>query len=162
MGRTMVACSVVLLLVGSSCRTSGVTHTLAGGGAQPTNALYGEISHADAEMFSAFNAHDLAQLQRWFARDLEFYHDTGGLLSYEQAMEGFRSNFAKNNGLRRELVGSLEVYPIRGYGAIEIGAHRFCHVEHGNNDCGVFKFVHVWHNEGGHWQITRAVSYGHQ
>jgi hypothetical protein len=156
MRRTTLTCFVILLLAGCSSVNRGLTP------APPGNALYTEISHADAAMFEAFNAHDLAQPQRWFGRDLEFYHDTGGLLSYEQAMEGFSSNFAKNNGLRRELVGELEVYPIRGYGAIEIGSHRFCHVENGKDDCGVFKFVHVWRNEGGRWQVTRVVSYDHK
>jgi hypothetical protein len=77
-------------------------------------------------------------------------------------MRGFESNFVKNNGLRRDLVdGTLEVYPIANYGAIETGAHTFCHVEGGRNDCGTFRFLHVWRKKNGRWQITRAVSYGH-
>jgi hypothetical protein len=154
----ILSCSVALFLAAARCSTNPATRS----SAPATDALYGAISRADSLMFAAFNAHDLEQLQRWFARDLEFYHDTGGLLSYEQAMEGFRSNFAKNNGLRRDLVGRLEVYPIRGYGAIEVGSHKFCHAENGKDDCGVFKFVHVWHNENGRWQITRVISYDHK
>jgi hypothetical protein len=30
--------------------------------------------------------------------------------------------------------GSLEVYPIPGYGAMQIGAHTFCHIEDGSNN----------------------------
>ena len=124
--------------------------------------LFDEISHMDSVMFDAFNAHDVDRLRKLFAEDLEFYHDTGGLLSYSQVIEGFKSNFEKNNGLRRDLVkGSLEVYPIKDYGAIEIGTHRFCHIEHGKEDCGVFKFVHVWQKMDGNWKVTRVVSYGH-
>lgn len=124
--------------------------------------LFDEISNMDRVMFDAFNAHDAEKLATFFSEDLEFYHDTGGLLTKSVAMDGMKSNFAKNNGLRRDLVkDSLEVYPIKSYGAVEIGAHRFCHVENGRDDCGVFRFVHVWQRKDGNWKITRAVSYDH-
>jgi hypothetical protein len=62
----------------------------------------------------------------------------------------------------RELVdGSLEVYPIKGYGAIEIGAHRFCHTEDGKLDCGTFRFLQVWRFKDGAWKVSRDVSFGH-
>jgi ketosteroid isomerase-like protein len=124
--------------------------------------LFDEISRMDSVMFGAYNAHDVEKLRTLFAEDLEFFHDTGGLLSYSQVIAAFKSNFDKNNALRRDLVkGSLEVYPIKDYGAIEIGTHKVCHVENGKDDCGVFKFVHVWQKRDGNWKVTRVVSYGH-
>jgi hypothetical protein len=66
------------------------------------------------------------------------------------------------HGLRRRLVpGSMEVYPIPGYGAVEVAAHEFCHEENGTTECGVFKFLHVWQKKDGQWSVTRAVSYDH-
>ena len=125
-------------------------------------ALYQEIAQLDTALFNAFNAHDLDKVASYFDERLEFFHDTGGLLTLQDSMGGMKSNFDKNNGLRRDLVaGSMEVYPIRGYGAIQTGAHRFCHVENGKNDCGTFKFLHVWQKQPGGWKITRAVSYDH-
>jgi hypothetical protein len=116
----------------------------------------------DSVLFNAFNAHNLDKLKTLFTDDLEFYHDLGGLTNYAQNMEAFKNNFAKNNGLRRELVpGSLEVYPVKDYGAIEIGAHKFCHIENGRQDCGTFKFAMVWQKKDGEWKISRVVSYGH-
>jgi ketosteroid isomerase-like protein len=113
-------------------------------------------------MFDAFNAHDIDRLMPFFSEQVEFFHDTGGLAGYRDLRAGFTSNFVKNNGLRRDLVpGSLEVYPIRGYGAIEVGAHRFCHKEDGRDDCGTFKFVQVWQQKDGQWNVTRVISYGH-
>ncbi|MNC99919.1 hypothetical protein D3C83_183680 [compost metagenome] len=53
------------------------------------------------------------------------------------------------------------MYPIPGYGAMEVGVHRFCHVENGKEDCGNFKFVHIWQKKDGQWKITRVVSYDH-
>jgi ketosteroid isomerase-like protein len=125
-------------------------------------ALYDEIAGMDRQLFDAFNRHDAVTVKALFAPDLEFYHDTGGKSSRDESMAGIESMFAQNNGIRRDLVpGSLEVYPIHGYGAIEIGSHRFCHLEDGKNDCGTFKFVHVWQKQDGHWTLARVVSYDH-
>jgi hypothetical protein len=129
-----------------------------------SNGLYNQIAHMDSVMFDAFNAHDLDKLKTTFSEDLEFYHDKGGLADYEQTMINFKSLFEKNQhtGLRRDLVkGSLEVFPIKDYGAVETCLHRFCHVENGKDDCGVFKNVMVWQNKNGVWKVTRVVSYDH-
>ena len=97
-----------------------------------------------------------------FDENIEFYHDTGGLQHYADVKAGFANLFGRNNGIRRELVaGSLRVFPIKGYGAVELGTHRFCHVENGRDHCGTFDFVHVWRQSDGAWKITRVVSYGH-
>lgn len=126
-------------------------------------ALYAEIEKADAELFAAFNAHDADRLGTFFAEDLEFYHDLGGLQRYKDVIEGFRSSMArKDNDLRRELVpGSLKVYPIPNFGAMQLGSHKFCHTENGKLECGVFDFAHVWQKKDGKWKVTRVLSFGH-
>lgn len=113
-------------------------------------------------MSDAYNAHDVDGLMAIFAPELEFYHDTGGKLDYAQVRTGFANVFANNRDIRRELVeGSLEVYPIKDFGAIELGTHRFCHTEDGKPDCGTFRFLQIWRLQDGQWQVTRVVSYGH-
>jgi len=93
---------------------------------------------------------------------LSFFHDQGGLTDYAYTIQSLKNAVSRNDGLRRELVpGSLEIYPIPDYGAMEIGAHTFCHQENGKQDCGTFKFVHIWKKTGNEWKITRVVSYGH-
>lgn len=130
--------------------------------ADETAGLSATVAALDRQMFDAYNAHDVDRLMALFAPDLEFYHDTGGLLGHAQVRQGFTNVFANNKDIRRDLVpGSLEVYPIKDHGAIEIAAHRFCHTENGKEDCGTFKFVHVWRLQDGAWQVSRAVSYGH-
>lgn len=125
-------------------------------------ALRDLVARLDHAMFEAYNAHDVDALMSWFATDLEFYHDTGGLLGFEQVKAGFANVFAHNPDIRRDLVeGSLAVYPIQGYGAIEIGAHRFCHTENGKSDCGTFQFTQIWRFKDGAWKVSRDVSYGH-
>ena len=70
----------------------------------------------------------------------------------------------KNNicgKVRRELVaGTLEVEPIKDWGAIETGTHRFCELATGKCE-GIARFLHVWKNDGGHWRLSRIVSYNH-
>jgi hypothetical protein len=120
------------------------------------------VASLDRKMFDAYNAHDVDGLMAWFSEDLEFYHDTGGLLDFQQVKAGFTSVFANNKDIRRDLVdGSLEVYPIQGFGAIETGSHRFCHTENGQQDCGTFRFMQIWRFSDGAWKVSRDVSYGH-
>jgi N-acetylated-alpha-linked acidic dipeptidase len=140
----------------------GYTRLLDPNGAPKLSALHDEIAKQDAAMFGAFNAHDLAGLMSFFAKDVEFYHDKDGLQGYAQLESGFGTLFARNDGLRRDLVpGSLQVYPMGKDGAIETASHRFCHVENGRDDCGVFRLLNVWRKIDGRWQVTRVVSFDH-
>ena len=121
-----------------------------------------EIARVDSLLFDAFNAGDLERVQTFFAPDLEFYQDNEGVENYAQTMNDFREMFRQPSRIRRELVsGSLEVYPIKNYGAIEVGSHRFCHEENGRPECGTFKFLHVWRKAGKEWRLARVVSYAH-
>ena len=124
--------------------------------------LYEEVRGLDDRLSEEFNAHDLDGLMGLFSSDVEFYHDTGGLQGFDDVRAGFKSLFAKDNGIKRELLaGTLRVFPIKDYGALELGTHRFCHDEQGHTECGIFEFVHIWRHEGEGWKLSRAVSYGH-
>jgi ketosteroid isomerase-like protein len=124
--------------------------------------LQAEIARVDSLLFAAFNAGDLKRLKAFFAPDLEFYQDNEGLENYAQTMKDFQEMLPQPSKIRRELVsGSLEVYPIKNYGAIEVGSHRFCHEENGRTECGTFKFLHVWRKTGNTWRLSRIVSYSH-
>ena len=66
---------------------------------------------------------------------------------------------------RRDLVpGTLEVHPMDGYGALQIGVHRFCDATARRCDGtsgGVGRFIHLWQQREGAWRITRVISYDH-
>jgi ketosteroid isomerase-like protein len=125
--------------------------------------LFATIARMDSEMFDAFNKHDVAKLMSFFTEDLEFYHDSGGLSKYAENAEDFKKMFASTPDIRRDLEpGSLEIYPIKDYGAMELGRHRFCHKENGKDDCGTFGFAMVWRKTGDSWKISRVLSYGHK
>ena len=123
---------------------------------------FATIARMDTKLFDAFNAHNADGLMTMFSDDLEFYHDTGGVTNYQQTRANFAKMFGNVPDITRTLVeGTLEIYPIKDYGAIEVGVHRFCHTENGKEECGSFKFVHVWHKTGETWKIARVISYGH-
>src|SRR5947207_2299348 len=127
-----------------------------------SSELFETIARMDDKLFDAFNAHNLDAMMAMFADDLEFYQDNDGVSNYQQSKNDFTKMLASVPDIRRELVkDSLEVYPIKDYGAIEIGVHRFCHKEDGKEECGSFKFVHVWRKTGDSWKISRIISYGH-
>lgn len=126
--------------------------------------LLATITELDGQLFDAFNQRNLEMLKKLFATDVEFYHDKDGLVTYPQLIEGFSKLFERNqtSGLRRDLVkGTMAVYPLKDMGAIQTGEHRFCHMEQGREDCGTFKFLHIWRFTDGQWKLTRAVSFGH-
>ena len=128
--------------------------------------LYNQIAHLDSILFNAYNKQDIETVKMMFTEDLEWYQDNGGLLSYQTVMSNFQAIFERykklNTPIRRDLVeGSLEVHPIKDYGAIHIGKHTFCHWENGKNDCGTFKFLMIWQKKDSVWKISRVVSYDH-
>lgn len=82
--------------------------------------------------------------------------------SRQSLVEAVKNNICGK--VRRELIpGTLEVHPMEGYGAVEIGVHRF---QHPNADktqpVGEAKFMHLWQNQNGVWKITRVISYDHR
>jgi ketosteroid isomerase-like protein len=132
--------------------------------AQQPDSLYQTIKRMDSLLFEAFNKCDTAASKTFFTDDLEFYHDKGGLTGYEDNMRSIRKRCSGNYKVRRELVpGSLEVFPIKDYGAIQLGSHRFYFTNKGETEQldGTFRFVHVWKNENGRWKIARVVSFDH-
>ncbi|MBF7090834.1 nuclear transport factor 2 family protein [Flavobacterium sp. ALJ2] len=127
--------------------------------------LYYEIKKADSTLFAAFNRCDTIAYKNFFIDDLEFYHDLGGLTtSFKNELASFKKMCARGSNIRRELVeSSLEVYPIKDYGAVEIAIHNFYHTNKGEKEkpSGTYKFIHVWQHKNGEWRIARIISYGH-
>jgi hypothetical protein len=127
----------------------------------PSDALTKEIRALDAKVFDAYNRCDLPAFSSYFDPKVAFYHDTGGATFDRDAMvDGVRKNICGK--VKRELIPpTFRVYPIKDYGAIEEGEHRFCELATGH--CGgIAKFVMIWMKQGGAWRITNVLSYGHR
>jgi hypothetical protein len=124
--------------------------------------LYNTIALQDSLLFEAFNARNLEAMKTFFDEGLEVYQDNTGIRNFTETVEAFAGLFEKDYALTRKLIaGSLEVFPIKDFGAIETGSHTFCHMEKGKPDCGTFKFMHIWKYREGKWKISRLITYGH-
>ena len=120
------------------------------------------VASLDAALFDSYNRCDLKKFAAFFADDVEFYHDQGGVtLGKEKITDSVRTNICGK--VTRELVpGSLQYYRMKGYGAVEMGVHRFHHPGHDDSEpVGEGKFIHLWQYKGGLWKITRVISYDH-
>lgn len=122
--------------------------------------LYQTILHQDSLFFSAYNTCSvhLREYADFYADSLEFYHDKRGLnTSKKEVVEATKKNICGK--VTRELVaGSVEVYPIAHYGAIEIGFHKFHNSEEPNALSKPDRFVVVWRRTDQGWKITRVIS----
>ena len=140
-------------------------------GAQPVPPLEAIKSQAeldkavaalDAALFDSYNRCDLEKFASFFAKDVEFYHDQGGVrLGKGNLTDSVKKNICGR--VTRELVpGTLQFYPMKGYGAVEMGVHRFHHPGHDDTEpVGEGKFIHLWQYKDGAWKITRVISYDH-
>lgn len=121
-----------------------------------------DIEQADTTFFNAFNACDITTMAGMFSEELEFFHDTAGLSDYQSTMQATKENCSKQLGLVRTLLPQdMEIYPIKGFGAVHMGKHQFCHMAGDEKDCGTFGFMHIWKQSDSGWLIHRVISYGH-
>ena len=127
-----------------------------------SDELFQTISRLDEQVFDAIDRCDMKTEASFWADDAEFYHDKNGLmLGGPQIVDAIKNNLCGK--VKRELVpGTLEVYPLAGYGAVEIGVHRFLHPwEQDHGIVGEAKFIHLWRYKDGMWKITRVISIDH-
>jgi Domain of unknown function (DUF4440) len=119
------------------------------------------ITALDAALFDAYNKCDLEKFASFIDEHVEFYHDQGGVTLGRAALtDSVKKNICGTT--TRELVpGTLQVYYMKGYGAIEMGTHRFLHPGHPEIGVGEGKFVHLWQYKDGSWKVTRVLSFDH-
>jgi len=122
--------------------------------------LFDELAGKDRELFdAAFVACDADKFRAIFTADAEFYHDRTGAAVGEEVRT--LKSCPRDNGVTRTLVpGSLEVYPMKGYGAIQIGRHVFA--RQGEPGSEVAQFVHLWKQDNGTWRLARVLSFDHR
>jgi hypothetical protein len=119
--------------------------------------LYHTISSLDSILFEAYNTCNLEKYASFFSENLEFYHDKGGLSTSKKDMvEAVKNNICGK--VTRELApGSIEVSPIPGFGAVEMGSHRFHNLKEGIIS-RFSKFVVIWQKTNNEWKVTRVIS----
>lgn len=134
--------------------TPAVTHA--------QDQLFATVAALDTKIFDAYNHCDLATMGAMVEDGLEFYHDKTGLMVGKQPFLDAIKNNICGKTQRTLVTGSLEVYPLADYGAVEIGVHRFHHPADSGLDAGEAKFITIWHYKDGAWKISRAISFDHQ
>ncbi len=120
--------------------------------------IYDTIVAMDKKLFDAYNSCDMATQDSLYSEDLEFFHDEGGLTtSKKQLLKALELNIC-DKVTRTLIEGSIEVYPIKDYGAIEIGYHSFNNKDEPENKSEGSRFVLVWKKQDEKWIVTRVIS----
>jgi ketosteroid isomerase-like protein len=142
-------------------------------GPEQTQQQFDEVAAADQALFSAFfDRCDIDALAKMVTDDFEMFHDKNGYMtkSGKEFLDAIKATCARQKTgedyrARREIVpGTLKVYPLNNYGAIETGVHRFFQLLPGKPEklVEISQFTHVWKKEEGVWKLARALSYDHR
>jgi hypothetical protein len=155
----VVAAALILLVILVSVTSAQTVPSL--DKIQNQEELNQAISVLDSTLFDAYNKCDLAKFGSFIDENVEFYHDQGGVtLGRAALVDSVKKNICGTT--TRELVpGTLQIYYMKGYGAIEMGVHKFHHPGHPEIGDGEGRFVHLWQYKDGAWKITRVLSYDH-
>ena len=159
-----IACFALLFPLTLGAQTAGPV---------PTQQLTDEIRAADSALFAAFfDRCDVEALKGMITDDFEMFHDKGGRIaaSGKQFIENIAGTCARQKTgedyrARRELItGTLKVYPLNNYGAVETAEHRFYQLLPGKPEklVEIALFTHVWKREPDGWKLARVVSYDHR
>jgi hypothetical protein len=138
-----------------------------------TQQLFDEIVAQDRRLFElVFDRCDAGELASMLADDFEFYHDKFGMIASSpvQFVESVRSGCeaqarGTNIRARREPVeGTMAVYALKDFGAIQTGSHRFYGIEPGKPDVlrETGQLFHLWKRQDGQWKLARVFSYDHR
>jgi len=137
----------------------------------PAEKLTETIITKDAAFWAAYNKCDLAAFPVMFTKDVEFYHDKGGLVvGNENFMSALKNGLCGNadSRLRREEVkGTVKVFPLADkgvfYSAIISGEHVFYVNQKGKPEFldGHALFLQLWLLRDGEWKMARILSYYH-
>src|SRR5437762_12627682 len=102
-------------------------------GPKPSQQLTEEIVARDKAFFAAlFDACDPKALATMVTEDFEMFHDKGGRTSTSgaqfvkdiEAMCERRRTGVDYRARREAVPGTVKVYPINNYGALQVGEHR--------------------------------------
>jgi len=120
--------------------------------------LYDTIVAMDKAYFDAYNSCDLVTQTEMYSNDIEFYHDKGGVMTIkEDIIDALEKNICGK--VSRELVeGSIEVYAIKDYGAVQMGYHKFHNNQEPDAPSNPSKFIMLWQYDNDTWKITKVIS----
>lgn len=135
--------------------------------------LFLKLKSMDSLFFEAgFNNCEIAAMEPFVSKDLEFYHDQSGVsTSSEEFFNSVKQNICSTPArkpIRQLKSESLEVFPLfkngELYGAIQKGEHDFFIKEPGKEliFTSTARFTHLWLLKDESWVLKRVLSYDHK
>lgn len=128
---------------------------------QPDNIeLYRNIVALDSAFFAAYNTCEtsLETYASFYDENIEFYHDNGGYMNSKAEIVEGTQKYVCGKVTRELIKGSIEVYPIKDFGAVEFGLHQFHNNEEPNSKPKVGRFTIIWKNTKNNWKIVKVIS----
>lgn len=136
------------------------------------DSLIASAVKADSVFWEAYNSCDVATMMQYIARDIQFYHDIGGITLGDSAMESsIRNGLCADQHkfkLRRQIVtGTGKWYPMmknnKVYGVLMAGKHLFYLSQNGEKEHadGLAQYADLWLLVNGEWKLSRVFSYDH-
>lgn len=152
--------ALLSLLLISGCTTKEVDKTVPLNKFTPDDPeLYNTIVQMDSIFFNAYNNCDLDKQAEIYSDSIEFFHDQGGLMTSKKELLDGTEKYICGKVTRELVQGSIEVYPIKGYGAVEVGFHKFHNnQEEAETPSKIGRFVIVWKAKNDTWEITKVIS----
>jgi len=160
--KTIIFPLLIFITLLTSCKTTkSTTYRLTKNYKPDNQQLYDTIVKLDSIFFEAYNTCNL-NLEKYgsfYSENIEFYHDQGGIMTSKQDIISATQKYICGKVTRELVKGSIEVYPIKNFGAIEIGLQKF----HNNQEpigtpSKVGRFLIIWENQNNEWKIKRVVS----
>ena len=156
---TKICTYLIVVFITFSCEKTEEKNQILDHKYEPENeALYNTINALDKKYFNAYNTCDIETQSEMIPDDFEFYHDKGGLMtSKDDFLKALKTNICGK--VSRTLVeGSVEVYSINNYGAVQIGYHTFFNNQEPDAISKPSKFIVIWEKTNDSWKMARVVS----
>ena len=155
----LIASFVWVVVLSFSCNSKKQESVIVLENYKPVDiVLQYKIEELDSIFFTAYNNCDLEQQAALISENIEFFHDQGGLsTSKTEIIEAIKTNICGK--VTRELIkGSIEVYPIHDYGAVQMGYHKFFNNQEPDAISKPSRFVTLWKNDNENWKMARIIS----
>ena len=120
--------------------------------------LYKKIVQLDSAFFNAYNTCDIAKQEAFYSDSIEFFHYKSGLETSKKKILADTRKYVCGKVTRELVKGSIEVSPLPGYGAVELGTHMFHNNQEKDDVPHPSKFVIIWRNINDKWMITKVIS----
>lgn len=137
-----------------------------------SSELFKTLAKKDSLLFDeGFNHCKIQITKNIISKNLDFYHDTGGIQDREEFVKAIKENICSSpdrKPIRKLVLGTLKVFPLKNnghlYGAIQKGIHQFYIKEPGKDLylTSSAKFTHLWILEDDSWKLKSVLSYDHQ